>query len=451
MIDRYCRPPMKGLFETEHRLKTWLSVERAVVTSLASHGKVDPEGARAVAETAVRIDIPRMEVLEAETRHDVIAFLTMVSEQLPEKGRAVLHFGMTSTDLVDTAQNLLVRDALHIVTDELRRFVGILREKALLHRNTLMVGRSHGIHGEPIVFGLKFLSWFAEFSRHAERLSRVRETMAVGKLSGAMGTAVNIDPALEEEILGRLGLAVEPVATQVVSRDRHAELFSVLAGIGSSLERVAVEIRHLQRTEVGEAEEPFRSGQKGSSAMPHKRNPVGSENITGLARLLRSYSVAALENVALWHERDISHSSVERVILPDAFCLIDYMLDRMGTILRDLVVYPERMKRNLEASGGLVFSQSVLLELVDSGLPREEAYRIVQDAAMTTFREGGLFRERLVAHPDFPKGEIWSTRLDRAFDPLRFTHNVSGIYRRVLGEDVDAPGAASAGAPRGER
>ncbi len=212
-----------------------------------------------------------------------------------------------------------------------------------------------------------------------------------------------------------------------------------------------MEIRHLQRTEVGEAEEPFRAGQKGSSAMPHKRNPVGSENITGLARLLRSYSVAALENVALWHERDISHSSVERVILPDAFCLIDYMLDRMGTILRDLVVYPERMKRNLEASGGLVFSQSVLLELVDSGLPREEAYRIVQDAAMTTFREGGLFRERLVAHPDFPKGEIWSTRLDRAFDPLRFTHNVSGIYRRVLGEDVDAPGAASAGAPRGER
>ncbi len=445
MIDRYCRPPMKGLFETEHRLKTWLRVEREVTRILSIKGFVDSEGARVVLETPVRIDIPRMEEIEAETRHDVIAFLTMISEQMPEAGRAVLHFGLTSTDLVDTAQNLLVSDALHIVTDELHRFVEILERQARAHRNTLMVGRSHGIHGEPIVFGMKFLSWLSEFRRHQDRLRQAWESIRVGKLSGAMGTAVTIPPEVEEEILQGLGLSVEPAATQVVSRDRHAELFSVLAGIGASLERVAVEIRHLQRTEVQEAEEPFRPGQKGSSAMPHKRNPVGSENITGLARLLRSYAGAALENVALWHERDISHSSVERVILPDAFCLVDYMLDRLGTILRDLVVYPERMRKNLEATGGLVYSQSVLLELVRNGLPREEAYRIVQEAAMATYQEGGQFRERLLAHPDFPKGDEWAGFLGKAFDPVRFTHNIEGIYRRVLGESQSSDGDPRSG------
>lgn len=437
MIDRYCRVPMKGLFENEHRLKTWLRVEREVTRVLAFRGLVDPEGAKIVLETPVVIDIPRMEAIEAETRHDVIAFLTMVSEQMAEKGRAVLHYGLTSTDLVDTAQNLLVADALHIVRNELHRFLEILKAQALLHKTTVMVGRSHGIHGEPIVFGMKFLSWHAEFLRHAERLDRAARIMRVGKLSGAMGTAVTISPEVEEEILSSLGLSVEPVATQVVSRDRHAELFSVFAGLGSSLERIAVEIRHLQRTEVREAEEPFRAGQKGSSAMPHKRNPVGSENITGLARLLRSYAQAALENVALWHERDISHSSVERVILPDAFCLVDYMLDRMGTILRDLVVYPERMLKNLEATGGLVYSQSILLELVRQGMTRESAYRVVQDAAMATYREGGHFRQHLLAHPEFPKGSEWAGFLDQAFDPARFTHNIEGIYRRALSE---APG-----------
>ncbi len=445
MIDRYCRAPMKGLFEPEHRLKTWLRVEREVTRVLASRGLVEAEGARIVVETPVRIDIARMEAIEDETRHDVIAFLTMISEQLPEKGRAVLHYGMTSSDLVDTAQNLLVSQALHIVSDELHRFVGVLETQALSHRNTLMVGRSHGIHGEPIVFGMKFLSWTSEFRRHQDRLLRAASSIRVGKLSGAMGTAVTIPPEIEEDILAGLGLAAEPAATQVVSRDRHAELFSVLAGIGASLERIAVEIRHLQRTEVQEAEEPFRPGQKGSSAMPHKRNPVGSENITGLARLLRSYAGAALENVALWHERDISHSSVERVILPDAFCLTDYMLDRMGTILRDLVVYPDRMRKNLDATGGLVYSQSVLLELVRHGLPREDAYRIVQEAAMATYREGGQFRDRLRGHPDFPKGQEWAGFLDQAFDPVRFTHNIDGIYRRVLGARIGTDGESAEG------
>lgn len=446
MIDRYCRAPMKGLFETEHRLKTWLRVERVVTRVLAENGLVDREGARIVLDAPVLIDIPRMEAIEAETRHDVIAFLTMVSEQLPAEGRAVLHFGLTSSDLVDTAQNLLVGDALHIVTDELHRFIGILESQALAHKGTMMVGRSHGIHGEPIVFGLKFLSWHSEFFRHADRLARARESMRVGKLSGAMGTGVTIPPRIEEAILHGLGLEVEPVATQVVSRDRHAELFSVLAGIGSSLERIAVEIRHLQRTEVGEAEEPFRKGQKGSSAMPHKRNPVGSENISGLARLLRSYVQAAFENVALWHERDISHSSVERVIIPDAFCLVDYMLDRMGTILKDLVVYPERMRRNLDLTGGLVYSQSVLLELVRQGMTREEAYRVVQDAAMTTFREGGHFRTHLLAHPDFPKDSRDAGFLDRAFDPARFTHNIDGIYQRALSRKKGARKGSDEGA-----
>lgn len=446
MIDRYCRPPMKGLFETEHRLKTWLRVERAVTRVLLEKNMVDPAGARAVLDTPVRIEVARMEEIETLTRHDVIAFLTMVSEQMAPVGQSVLHYGLTSSDLVDTAQNLLVMDAMKILRNELLRFLGILKTQALAHKDTLMVGRSHGIHGEPVVFGMKFLSWHAEFSRHLDRFDRAARSMQVGKLSGAMGTAVTISPEVEEEILAGLGLSAEPAATQVVARDRHAELFSLFAGIGSSLERIAVEIRHLQRTEVREAEEPFLPGQKGSSAMPHKRNPVGSENVTGLARLLRSHAQAALENVALWHERDISHSSVERVILPDAFCLLDYMLDRMGTILRDLVVYPDRMRRNLDMTGGLVYSQSVLLELVRRGMTREQAYRVVQDAAMATYREEGHFRETLLRHPDFPKEAEWAGFLDDAFDPARFTHNIEGIYRRVLNPTDPNRGDSSQGA-----
>lgn len=437
MIDRYTRKEMSALFEPEHRLKLWLDVEKAATRALMEKGAIDPAAARIFLDSTPVINTRRMAEIEEETRHDVIAFLTMVSEQLPSPARAILHFGMTSQDLVDTAQSLFLLEAIDLLSRGLDRFSGILRSQALKHRNTLTVGRSHGVHGEPIVFGVKFLAWFAEFRRHEERLRHVRETMRVGKMSGAMGTAVHIDPATEEVILFSLGLKPEEMATQVVSRDRHAELVSTLALIGASLEKIAVEIRHLQRTEVREVEEPFSPGQKGSSAMPHKRNPVGAENISGLSRLLRSYAQAAFENVALWHERDISHSSVERVILPDAFILLDYMIDRMGGILADLVVYPDQMKKNLDLTGGLVYSQTVLLALVRTGIPRETAYRIVQDAAMQTWKGEGHLKETLGRHPDLPHfvdSRVWES----AFSPEPFMKNIDALYQRVLGTDGSA-------------
>ncbi len=433
MIDRYTRETMKALFAPEHRLEIWLEVERAATRVLSEKGMVDSRAANLFLNASVRLDSVRMEEIEAETRHDVIAFLTMVSEQLPEPARAILHFGMTSQDLVDTAQSRILTDATDHVLEGMKRFSEILKSLALAHRKTVMVGRSHGIHGEPIVFGVKFLSWYAEFRRHEDRLRHARETMRVGKMSGAMGTAVHIDPDTEEAILASLNLKPEEMATQVVSRDRHAELMSVIALIGTSLEKISVEIRHLQRTEVREVEEPFRKGQKGSSAMPHKRNPIGAENISGLARLLRSYAQAAYENVALWHERDISHSSVERVILPDGFLLLDYMLDRLGTILRDLVVYPDRMQENLDLTGGLVYSQAVLLTLVRSGLSREKAYRIVQDAAMQTWQGEGTLRETLVRHPDFPK-TLDPREWEESFSPEQYMKSIDALYRRVLEE-----------------
>ena len=437
MIDRYTRKEMSALFEPEHRLKLWLDVEKAATRALMEKGAIDPAAARIFLDSAPVINTRRMAEIEEETRHDVIAFLTMISEQLPPPARAILHFGMTSQDLVDTAQSLFLLEAIDLLSRGLDRFSGILRTQALKHRNTLTVGRSHGVHGEPIVFGVKFLAWFAEFRRHEERLRHVRETMRVGKMSGAMGTAVHIDPATEEVILFSLGLKPEEMATQVVSRDRHAELVSTLALIGASFEKIAVEIRHLQRTEVREVEEPFSPGQKGSSAMPHKRNPVGAENVSGLSRLLRSYAQAAFENVALWHERDISHSSVERVILPDAFILLDYMIDRMGGILADLVVYPDQMKKNLDLTGGLVYSQTVLLALVRTGIPRETAYRIVQDAAMQTWKGEGHLKETLGRHPDLPHfvdSRVWES----AFSPEPFMKNIDALYQRVLGTDGSA-------------
>ncbi len=433
MIDRYTRKTMKALFEPQRRLQAWLEVEQAATRVLSEKGLVDPHAANLFLNAKVRLDSARMDEIEAETRHDVIAFLTMVSEQLPEPARAILHFGMTSQDLVDTAQSRILVEATDHVLTEMQRFSGILKSLALAHRETVMVGRSHGIHGEPIVFGVKFLAWYAEFQRHEDRLRHARESMRVGKMSGAMGTAVHIDPETEEAILASLDLKPEEMATQVVSRDRHAELMSVIALIGTTLEKISVEIRHLQRTEVREVEEPFRKGQKGSSAMPHKRNPIGAENISGLARLLRSYAQSAYENVALWHERDISHSSVERVILPDGFLLLDYMIDRLGVILKDLVVYPDRMKENLDLTGGLVYSQAVLLTLVRSGLSRENAYRIVQDAAMQTWQGEGPLRETLLRHPDFPKS-LDPLEWEEAFSPAQYMKSIDALYRRVLKE-----------------
>ena len=433
MIDRYTRPVMRAIFDVDHRLEVMFHVEKVSAKVLAEKGIIDQQKVSELLGAKVRLDPKRMDEIEQTTRHDIISFLTMISEQLPEGARSILHYGMTSQDLIDTAGALVYLEAIDQIQHSLDAFKSILKEQALAHKNTLMVGRTHGIHGEPIVFGAKFLSWYAEMERHSERLSHARRTMSVGKMSGAMGTAVHISPALETAILSELSLKPESMATQVVARDRHAELFSTLALIGSGLERIAVEIRHLQRTEVREAEEPFRPGQKGSSAMPHKRNPIGSENITGLARLLRSYSQAAFENVALWHERDISHSSVERVIGPDAFGLLDYMLVRLGGILKDLIIYPERMKQNLEMTRGLVYSQSVLLALTRAGLPRETAYKIVQDAAMQTWSGTNDLLTNLKIHVDMP-ASFPESELLAAFDPAPFLLGLDEIYDRVLGE-----------------
>ncbi len=433
MIDRYTRPAMRTIFDVNHRLEVMFQVEKESAKVLGQKGIIDAGKVADLLSAPVRLSAARMDEIEETTRHDVISFLTMISEQLPEGARSILHYGMTSQDLIDTAGALIYIEAIDQIRQGLDAFKAILKEQALLHKNTLMVGRTHGIHGEPIVFGVKFLSWYAEMERHAERLSLIRRTMSVGKMSGAMGTAVHIPPSLETAILSELGLRPETMATQVVSRDRHAEMFSTLALIGAGLERIAVEIRHLQRTEVREAEEPFRPGQKGSSAMPHKRNPIGAENITGLARLLRSYAQAALENVALWHERDISHSSVERVIGPDAFGLLDYMLHRLGGILKDLIVYPERMKKNLAMTRGLIYSQAVLLALSRSGLPRETAYRIVQDAAMQTWGGEDDLLTNLKRHPEMPV-DFPESALVEAFDPAPFLSGLNELYDRVLGD-----------------
>ncbi len=435
MIARYSRKEMAALFTDEARYATWLDVELAVAAAMERRGEV-PTGVAARVRAAARIDPARIDALEATLRHDVIAFLTQVGETVGAEARH-LHLGMTSSDLVDTALALtLVR-----ATDLLGRELGALREAvralALRHRDTLMVGRTHGIHAEPITFGLKVLVWHGELGRAEERLERARRTIAVGKLSGAVGTHAHLSPDLEEEVLGSLGLSPEPAATQVVQRDRHAELLASLALLGASLEKMATEIRHLQRTEVLEAEEPFREGQKGSSAMPHKRNPVACERISGLARLLRANALAGLENVALWHERDISHSSVERVILPDSFLVADFITSQMREILEGLVVYPERMRANLDATRGLIYSQRALLALTTAGLAREEAYAIVQRHAMAAWREAPGLRERLLADPAVTR-VLSRDQVEACFDPGHFVRHVRAIFDRALAAEVAA-------------
>ena len=435
MIPRYSRAEMASLFDDAARYRTWLEVELAACAAMERSGQVPP-GASARIRAAARIDPARIDELEATLRHDVIAFLTQVGETAGPDARH-LHLGMTSSDLVDTALALtLVR-----ATDLLRHEVGALREAvralAVRHRDTIMVGRTHGIHAEPITFGLKVLVWYGELGRAGTRLARAREAVAVGKLSGAVGTHAHLSPELEEEVLGSLGLGPEPAATQVVQRDRHAELLASVALLGASLEKMAVEIRHLQRTEVLEAEEPFREGQKGSSAMPHKRNPVNCERFTGLARVLRANAHAALENVALWHERDISHSSVERIILPDSFLLADFMTGQMREIIEGLRVYPERMRANLDATRGLVYSQRALLLLTGAGLSREEAYAIVQRHAMAAWREAPGLRERLLEDPDVRR-VVSAGQVEGCFDPSHFVRHVHRIFERVLGAEAAA-------------
>jgi adenylosuccinate lyase len=432
MIPRYTRPEMARTFSDEYRFQTWLRVEIAHLETIEEAGIAPPGTADSVRANA-RTSITRIEQLEETLQHDVIAFLTNVGETLgPEK--KWLHYGMTSSDLVDTALALIVDEALGRIASDWERMGARLRALAVEHRNLPMVGRTHGVHAEPITFGFKVLGWFSEAARQAERLDQARAGIRFGKISGAVGTATHLHPRIEERILDRLGLRAEPVATQVVPRDRHAHLLAVLAGMGGTLERIATEIRHLQRTEVRECEEPFQPGQKGSSAMPHKRNPVICERIAGLARMLRGFAVVGFENTPLWHERDISHSSAERIILPDACTLLDYMIERMRAVLDRLVVRPEAMRANLERTGGLIFSQKVLLALTDAMGDRERAYRIVQGHAMKAWEEGCDFRNRLAGDPEV-KAVLTREHLDALFDPASFSVNLGPIFDRVLATD----------------
>ena len=428
MIDRYTRPEMARIWSPEAKYEAWLRVEIAVCEVYARRGLIPGDALGRIKARAV-IDPHRIDEIERTTRHDVIAFLTNLEESIGADSRFV-HMGMTSSDVVDTALALSLQQACEILLGDLERFRGALRALALAHKHTLCVGRSHGVHAEPMTFGLKAALWYAEAGRNLERLRRAREAVRVGKISGAVGTFAHIDPDVEEEACHLLGLDPAPVSNQIVQRDRHAELCATLAIIAASLEKVAVEIRSLQRTEILEAEEPFAEGQKGSSAMPHKRNPVGAENVSGLARLVRANAQAALENVALWHERDISHSSVERVILPDSTTALDYMLDRMTGIVEGLRVYPERMRENMERSFGLMFSQRVLLKLAEKGLPRQEAYEMVQRNAMRAWRERAPFRDLLAADPDV-MARLTRAELDGCFDAAWYVRNVEAIYRRV--------------------
>ncbi|HEX9409763.1 MAG TPA: adenylosuccinate lyase [Methylomirabilota bacterium] len=428
MIARYSRPEMARLWSQDAKYEAWLKVELAVCEVYAKRGIVPAEALGRI-KAAARVSASRIDEIEATTRHDLIAFLTNLEESIGADSRYV-HIGMTSSDVVDTAQALQMVAASDLLLAGLERFREALRGLAVRHKGTLCVGRTHGIHAEPMVFGLKPALWFTEAGRNLERLRRAKEAIGVGKISGAVGTFAHIDPDVEEEACRLLGLEAAPISTQIVQRDRHAEFCSTLAIIAASLEKVASEIRSLQRTEILEAEEPFTEGQKGSSSMPHKRNPVSCEQVCGLARLVRTNSLAALEDVALWHERDISHSSVERVILPDSTLLVDYMLHQMTRIVEGLQVYPERMRENMERSFGLMFSQRVLLRLAETGLPRQQAYEIVQRNAMRAWRERTPFRAFLAADPEVT-ARLSAADLDACFDPTWYLRNVDTIYKRA--------------------
>jgi adenylosuccinate lyase len=422
---------MGRIWELENKYRKWLDVEIAACEAWAELGKIPKSALKTIKEKA-GFDSKRIDEIEAEVRHDVIAFLTSVSEHVGPASRYI-HKGLTSSDIVDTAQSLLLRESAEIIIKDIKALMEVLKKQAYRYKDTPCMGRSHGVHAEPMTFGLKFGLWHEEMGRNLIRMKRAKDIVSVCKLSGAVGTFSNIPPEVEEKVSKKLNLRPEPVATQVVQRDRHAEYLTALAITGATVEKIAIEIRHLQRTEVLEAEEPFSKGQKGSSAMPHKRNPVGCENLTGLSRLLRANAIAGLENIALWHERDISHSSVERVILPDSSILADYMLARLTNIISGLHVYPERMKRNIELSYGLYNSQAVLLALTEKGLSREEAYSLVQRNAMESWREGKKFMELLLkdkaVRRHLPAGEI-----KNIFSLKHYLGHVDYIFKRAFGK-----------------
>ncbi|MFQ5441695.1 MAG: adenylosuccinate lyase [Thermodesulfobacteriota bacterium] len=429
MIERYTRAEMARLWSPEERFNKWLEVELKASEAWARLGRIPEKSLKRILRRA-RFDIKRIDEIEREVKHDVIAFLTSVAEFVGPDSRYI-HMGLTSSDVLDTSLALLLRDAADIIIDDIKALMAVLKKRAFEHKGTVMMGRSHGIHAEPVTFGLKLALYYGEMGRNLERMKRAREAVSYGKLSGAVGTFSSIDPRVEKYVLKELGLKPEPVATQIVQRDRHGEYFTTLAIIASSIEKFAVEIRHLQRTEVLEVEEPFTKGQKGSSAMPHKRNPILSENLTGLARLVRGYALSSMENIALWHERDISHSSVERVTAPDATTLVDFMLVRSTGLIGDLVVYPENMKKNMEKLGGVVFSQKVLLKLVEKGLTREDAYKIVQRSAMKVWRGKGDFRTLLIKDKEVT-ARLSEKELDSCFDLKPYIKHVDYIFKRVF-------------------
>jgi adenylosuccinate lyase len=425
---------MGAIWTEENKYRMWLAVESAASDVLAEDGIVPVEAAKAIHDlnASGEIDIKRIQEIEAEVRHDVIAFTTAVAEKIGPESRW-LHYGLTSNDVVDTAQALQIKAASVIITEGLNKLAAVLKRRALEFKHTPTIGRTHGIHAEPTTFGLKLLNWYSETQRNIARFHAAAEGMRVGKLSGAVGTFGHLKPEHEERICARLGLEPAAVATQVIQRDRHAHYISTLAIITSTLDKIATEIRHLQRTEVREAEEFFSEKQKGSSAMPHKRNPITSEQISGLARVVRANSQAAYENIALWHERDISHSSVERVIFPDSTILTDYLLEKTSALIDNLLVYPARMMRNLESTGGLIFSGQLLLDLAESGMAREDAYRLVQTHAMRAWREELIFRDLIGSDPAITS-RLSPEKLANSFDLSRQLSNVDAIFARVLGK-----------------
>ena len=431
MIARYTHPEMGRIWSEQRKYETWLQVEIAAAEAMALEGIVPQDAARDIRERG-RFDIDRIDAIEQTTQHDVIAFTTAVAEHVGPSARW-LHFGLTSSDVIDTAQALQLREACDLILRGIEALMRVVQTRAEEHRRTPMIGRTHGVHAEPMTFGLKLALWYAELGRDLARMRRARDVIAVGKLSGAVGTFAHLPPSIEAQVCRTLGLQPAPVASQVIQRDRHAELLSAIAISGSSLEKFALEVRGLQKTEIGEVEEPFGKGQKGSSAMPHKRNPIGCEQIVGLARLLRGNAMAAIENNALWHERDISHSSVERVILPDSFIVLDHMLRRFTRIVNGMMVYPERMRENLDRSHGVVFSGTVLLELAQRGVSRETAYEWVQRNAMRAFDERRDFKALLQADADVAK-VLSHDDIERAFDLNAQLRHIDHVFDRVFQE-----------------
>jgi len=431
MIERYTRKEMGDLWTEETKYATWLRVEILACEAMAKMGKIPQSALRKIQRKAA-FSVERIEEIEAETKHDVIAFLTSVAEHVGPESRYI-HMGLTSSDILDTSMAYLLRRAGKMILADCRKLMTAIKAKAVKHRDTVMIGRSHGIHAEPITFGLKLAVWYDEMRRNRERLARAIETISYGQLSGAVGTFANTPPRVESYVCRKLGLRPAPASTQVIQRDRYAEYFTTLAIMASTIEKMAIEIRHLQRTEVLEAEEYFSRGQKGSSAMPHKRNPIASENLSGLARLIRTNAMAAIENNPLWHERDISHSSVERVIAPDSTILMDYMLHRMTGLIRNLLVYPQRMAENLGRLRGLIHSQQIMLALTDSGVTREDAYRMVQTNAMRVWKEDVDFKALILGDDDIGK-HLSPERIEELFDVRYHLKYISAIFGRVFGK-----------------